>query len=606
MRASLFLASIVTLSALGCGDDGTSGSGGVGGSSSGGSGGTITTGGSGGVASCEDITCADTEFCHAGSCRACDAPTGTLHDRTLELGDDVDDRHYFLHVPAGYACGKGTALLVDFHGTATGNRAEEAYQLDALIALSEAHDVIVVRPRSRSSMEGGVETFRWDQNPGDLERNVVFTQRLVEDLRSRYDIDPLRIYATGFSSGSNMTSQFLATDARGLFSGLAPIAGGIWADVNAEPFDAGEAPRFYLATGFRDYLHASKYVLEEKLAELGVPAEKVFVPGYDTGHDLYAWHYEELWAFLDTGTRPAAGSVTAPWQEEVLPDGVEIVEATRLPDGRIAATGSRGDVLVRSVAGVWSKLTALSLAAPGPITGICADATGAIRAVGEQAFYASDAALTFGAGTTVPEFFGQFFGEAYLNGVGCDASGAVVAAGYWSGAKSVDAGATWGGFEADNLGFPGQLSAMHVTSQGTAIGVGYYDYIGRGAVTGTALAYVDHGATSEWWNGIGSSGNDVWVVGDGGHIVHSTDDGASFLEESSGSSADLYAVAAADALMAVAVGREGTVVYTRDGGATWKSLSTGTSGYLGAVVFEDANTILGLGARALRATLPLN
>src|SRR5690348_15604739 len=70
----------------------------------------------------------------------CTAPTGTLHDQMLALGDGVEDRAYWLHVPAGYAC-TPMPLLVDFHGTASDQPTppEEAYQTDALIAFSDAN-----------------------------------------------------------------------------------------------------------------------------------------------------------------------------------------------------------------------------------------------------------------------------------------------------------------------------------------------------------------------------------------------------------------------------------------------------------------------------------
>jgi polyhydroxybutyrate depolymerase len=150
----------------------------------------------------------------------CDAPLGTQHAQTLATGDGVEDRAYWLHVPASYRCESPAPLLVDFHGT-SGDLPEEAYQTDALVAFADAHGVIVVRPRSRSSAFMGANIYRWDQNPGDLARNVTFRHNLVADLEQRYAIDPARVYASGFSTGSNMTAQFL-TDPASPFQGLAP------------------------------------------------------------------------------------------------------------------------------------------------------------------------------------------------------------------------------------------------------------------------------------------------------------------------------------------------------------------------------------------------
>src|SRR5688572_5977147 len=69
------------------------------------------------------------------------AETGTLRSQTLASGDGVEDRQYWLHVPASYDCSKPLALLVDFHGTAA-NVPEEAYQTEALVAFADANRVI--------------------------------------------------------------------------------------------------------------------------------------------------------------------------------------------------------------------------------------------------------------------------------------------------------------------------------------------------------------------------------------------------------------------------------------------------------------------------------
>jgi poly(3-hydroxybutyrate) depolymerase len=178
------------------------------------------------------------------------AASGTMHSQALTTGDGVEDRQYWLHVPASYDCNTPMPLLVDFHGTA-GDVPEEAYQTEALVAFSDANGVIVARPRSRSATVGGQSVYRWDQNTGDLPRNVTFAKNLVTDLAARYAIDPARVYASGFSSGSNMVAQFLG-DSTSPFTGLAPIAGGLWTQ-KALPSLAG-GPRIYAATGYRDYL----------------------------------------------------------------------------------------------------------------------------------------------------------------------------------------------------------------------------------------------------------------------------------------------------------------------------------------------------------------
>lgn len=605
----LLLASVLVLPVFGCGDDGVTlpGGGGAGGFMEAGGGGQAAgaggEGGEGGQPTCDTLVCGDDQFCYAGVCRDCAVETGTLHDRTLALGDGEEDRFYMLHVPASYSCASPAPLLVDFHGTAAGpGQPEEAYQLDALLALAEDKGAVVVRPRSRSSARGGAQIFRWDQNPGDLERNVTFTQNLVQELRSRYRIDEQRIYASGFSSGSNMTSQFLGA-ARGLFAGLAPIAGGIWSDPGIAAFEVGSAPRIYAATGFRDYLHGTRQDLLALLAERGVPAENIVQREYDTGHDLYAWHFEELWTFLDEGVRPGGGALAKPWISETLPQAGSVLTLTPRADGSLVATGAEGEVWLRSAAGVWTLAQTLG---SGPLTGACADGEGNVFVVGERDFFAGSAALTFQSASTIPEFFGTYFGTSYLNGIGCAGSAPLAAAGYWTGARSSDGGESWQGLGVDAGGYPAQSSAVHVSDSGTILAVGYYDYIGRGAVGAAGLTPVDHPAGAEWLTDASSApGGKHWVVGDHGVILASSDDGVTWQLQPSGSDEDLYAVAvAADGQRAVAVGRRGTILVTLDGGANWEDWGAGLDVFFGAAaIVGDTLFVAGEGGLVLRAEL---
>lgn len=591
--------------AVACGDDAvTVGGGGATAEGAGGTGGASTSTTSAGGATCATLDCEDGSFCFDGVCRSCEAPVGTRHDVVLPLGDDEEDRFYFVHVPTSYSCDSAAPLLVDFHGTATGSRPEEAYQLDALIALADEVGAIVVRPRSRSSAREGEAIYRWDQNPGDLERNVVFTERLVAELRRTYLIDESRLYASGFSSGSNMASQFLGP-ARGLFRGLAPIAGGLWSDPGIDAFEEGEeAPRIYLATGYRDYLHASVRDLLVTLADVGVSDDDILVRESDAGHDLHAWHFEELWAFLDEGARPAVGELAAPWIAEDLPLRGSVLTLTSRFDGSVVATGAGSQVWLRDAEGDWQPPVIVDGA---PIlSGACADGSGSIFVVGEQSFTRGSADLALSLPEAVPEPFGPVFGSSYLNGIGCNGDSPIAAGGYWTGVRSDDQGSQWLGLEMDAGGYFAQASAVHVTEMGTILAVGYYDYIGRGAPGAAALSRRDSPSGTGWFNDVASAMGRAWIVGDGGTILYSGDDGVEWSQQASGTEEDLYAVAfSPDGDLGAAVGRRGSVVLTRDGGQTWEDASIGMDVFLGAATFVDETVLLVAGEGGLVASLDL-
>jgi photosystem II stability/assembly factor-like uncharacterized protein len=52
----------------------------------------------------------------------------------------------------------------------------------------------------------------------------------------------------------------------------------------------------------------------------------------------------------------------------------------------------------------------------------------------------------------------------------------------------------------------------------------------------------------------------------------------------------LYAVSVLDSDTVTAVGADGTIVRTTDGGATWERQTSGTKNFLAGVSFVDANT----------------
>src|SRR6266849_1479434 len=88
----------------------------------------------------------------------------------------------------------------------------------------------------------------------------------------------------------------------------------------------------------------------------------------------------------------------------------------------------------------------------------------------------------------------------------------------------------------------------------------------------------------------------VTVAGAAGTIVRTTDGGATWTQQTSGTNSWLYGVSLVDANIGTAVGffatrfeYRGTIVRTTDGGATWTSQSGATTG-LTAVAFLDPNT----------------
>jgi photosystem II stability/assembly factor-like uncharacterized protein len=79
-----------------------------------------------------------------------------------------------------------------------------------------------------------------------------------------------------------------------------------------------------------------------------------------------------------------------------------------------------------------------------------------------------------------------------------------------------------------------------------------------------------------------------WAVGEGGTIVATTNGGATWTPQDSGTTAILRGVAFVDAQRGWTVGDNGTILVTTDGGVSWTAQIQGTTWPLYDVVFLDA------------------
>lgn len=117
-------------------------------------------------------------------------------------------------------------------------------------------------------------------------------------------------------------------------------------------------------------------------------------------------------------------------------------------------------------------------------------------------------------------------------------------------------------------------------------------FIARSTNAGGAWSSIAPGtASSVALNDVDFAGNTGWVVGDGGVILVSTDGGATFTDQTSGTGANLNSVWAVDAQTAWAVG-VGVILLTTDGGATW----TQPAGFNALMTSREAFGVGGFGS----------
>ncbi len=120
---------------------------------------------------------------------------------------------------------KGTKvpLVVTMHGR--GGTAETFFDISGMSLVAEERDFITVFPEAgiyQQKPDGLRNVLLWNGSyNGEPVDDVTFIRTLVEDVKSRYQIDTERIYACGQSSGGMMTST-LAFSAPELFAAVSP------------------------------------------------------------------------------------------------------------------------------------------------------------------------------------------------------------------------------------------------------------------------------------------------------------------------------------------------------------------------------------------------
>ena len=145
-------------------------------------------------------------------------------------GGSVADRPYELRVPAGISPSVPAPLVILLHGYGS----DPAWQED----LFRIGDLVDAEGFLYAMPEGTVDFLGnrfWNATDAccDLGAtgvdDVAYLNALVDDVASRYPIDPRRIYAVGHSNGGFMAHR-LACDASSRFAAVVSVAGATWND----------------------------------------------------------------------------------------------------------------------------------------------------------------------------------------------------------------------------------------------------------------------------------------------------------------------------------------------------------------------------------------
>ncbi|MBL8951382.1 MAG: hypothetical protein JNK82_11425 [Myxococcaceae bacterium] len=532
----------------------------------------------------------------AGAPPPCTGQPGLYREQTFESGGKA--RRYLLYVPASYACATSTPVLLDFHGAYGGVSppAEEVYTLDGAMAAADRDGFILVRPRSLTVPNQGRDWHYWDASTADVRENLQFVRGLLADLRTRYHVAADRVYALGFSNGTQLALRLLA-EADPIVHGVAVVGGGYWSPF-ALPASLADRGRVFVATGYRDY-HYTLGVpqLVSALKPRGYPMERYLERPMMSGHELFGWTYPEAFAWLDRAEKPAAaGAPPTGWSSSTSAPALTV--SVGLSPWLASGIGAAWSV----APGQLDALPALPTSTT-PVTGICTTPAGTQLAAVNEGIARRPAGATTWSVVRPPTSATD--PVTMVVDVLCLSNGRAIASGF-SGFSSDDDGLTWSPMF---MGFAGwgstQVNRLHQTGSGRVIGAGDY-------WLGTSIDRVVFGSVREVDGRLlavtSFAGGFVWAAGTHGLIARSSDDGTTWAISSAGEDADIYDLVAVSKDVVVAVGARGLMLVTRDGGATWSRVETGQTGMLTAVRRSGAAlenvTVFAEGGTALELPVP--
>ncbi len=137
------------------------------------------------------------------------------------LTHDGKDRSYILYVPESYNEDTPVPLVLNFHGY-TSNANDQMWYGD-FRAIADTAGFLVVHPQG--SLLNGITHWNvggWTL--GSTTDDVGFTESLLDELSSNYNIDQKRIYSTGMSNGGFM-SFLLACQLSDRIAAVASVTG---------------------------------------------------------------------------------------------------------------------------------------------------------------------------------------------------------------------------------------------------------------------------------------------------------------------------------------------------------------------------------------------
>lgn len=259
-------------------------------------------------------------------------------------------RTYLEYIPATYDPKQPHPLVLALHGG--GGNANRFSEQTMFAQKAEAEGFIVVHPNGTPFQLPGTPlqdgNHRWNAYEPAGADDVGFLSALIDRLEAEYNIDPNRIYLTGFSNGAMMTYR-MACDFATRFAAVAPVSGswkygpdGVSGTANVDcvpertiPFmyyrgtleesiptrdtEDAECEAFWSArngcdaTPMVDTLTVNGETIErERYVNCADGAEVSVMNVVDAGHNWHASATDQIWEFLKRHTKSPVTPTATP------------------------------------------------------------------------------------------------------------------------------------------------------------------------------------------------------------------------------------------------------------------------------------------------------
>lgn len=191
-------------------------------------------------------------------------------ERTIDVNGTL--REYIIEVPSGYDGTVPYDLIIVYHGM-TGTALQTAYT--GFHLFGETYNFITIYPQGLDDIENvfnpGTTTTGWRFELAN-NRDVTFTETLLDSIEAEYNIDPSGIFITGISNGGYF-SDILACNIGDRLAAIAPVIGGFPLSVVSQCSVAKKLPVLHLGSeydGVVDIEHlrsATEYWVEHNECE---------------------------------------------------------------------------------------------------------------------------------------------------------------------------------------------------------------------------------------------------------------------------------------------------------------------------------------------------